>query len=144
MKYILCVICVSAVAILLVSVDAGKEEENMLKQVAEGCINETGATDADVTAMANKELPSTPTAKCFTFCVLKLFNCLTETGDFQQEEFMDLMRMGTDNNTVLTMCDEVSKKCVGTKSPDNDNCETAGLLVKCLDDGAKEAGYEKL
>ncbi|XP_037041400.1 general odorant-binding protein 69a-like [Bradysia coprophila] len=143
MKYILCVICVSAVAILLVSVNAGEEEENMLRQVAGGCINETGASDEDVARMANKKLPATPEGKCFTFCVLHLFNCLTEDGNFQQEDFMNLMRMGIDNDTVLAACDEVSKKCVGTKSSDDNNCETAALLVKCLDDGAKEAGYEK-
>lgn len=116
----------------------------MLRQVAEGCINETGATEEDVVAMANKQLPTTDTGKCLSFCVMHLFNCvsfrqdwdgrqnfietfpnrplnskLTDEGDFNQEDFMGLMRMGTDNETVLAMTDEVSKKCVGTKSADN-------------------------
>lgn len=57
---------------------AGKEEEDMLRQVAGGCINETEATDDDVSAMANKQLPSTRTGKCFNFCVLHLFNCVSK------------------------------------------------------------------
>lgn len=50
----------------------------MLKQVAGGCINETGATDEDVAAMANKQLPTTHTGKCFNFCVMHLFNCVSK------------------------------------------------------------------
>lgn len=33
---------------------------------------------------------------------------------------MEVMKMAVDNDTVLAMCDEVSKKCVGTKDPNND------------------------
>lgn len=54
--------------------------------------------------------------------VLNIFLTLkmTEDGDFQQVEFMDLMKMAEDNETVLAMCDEVSKKCANTKDPNND------------------------
>lgn len=33
---------------------------------------------------------------------------------------MDLMKMAVENETVLAVCDEVSKKCADTKDPNGD------------------------
>lgn len=51
-----------------------------------------------------------------TFLTLKM----TENGVFLQPEFMDLMKIAISNETVLAMCEEVSKKCEKTKDPNND------------------------
>lgn len=115
--------------------------------MAADCIEKTGATEDDVNGMCEKKTPSTKTGKCLAFCMMNQFNCVSinriywkdnssidnvsygnliffpkinDKGEFQQEEFMDLMKMAVENETMLAMCDEVSKKCVDTKDPNND------------------------
>lgn len=43
---------------------------------------------------------------------------INEKGEFQPEEFMDLMKMASDNETMIAMCDEVSQKCANVKDDD--------------------------
>lgn len=96
MKYILCVVCVSAVAILLATVNvggtqcywfallnfhlyckAGEDENEMLKGMAADCIEKTGATDDDLNEMVAKKPPTTKSGKCLAFCMMNQFNCVS-------------------------------------------------------------------
>lgn len=102
MRYILCVVSISALALLLATVTVSwidflfyeirsqnvnftfsneaddEDAKNMLKQMAADCIEKTNATDDDVNAMCNKEQPTTRTGKCLAFCMMNQFNCVSK------------------------------------------------------------------
>lgn len=104
MRFILCAVSISAVAILLATVNvsagililsptfvsiffyfnckAGEDTNNMLRQMAEDCIEKTGATVEDVDEMVNKSLPTTKTGKCLSFCMMNQFNCVSKGNLF--------------------------------------------------------------
>lgn len=46
--------------------------------MAEACMEKTGATEEDLTNMIEKNLPTTKTAKCLSFCMMNQFNCVSE------------------------------------------------------------------
>lgn len=106
------------------------EERNKMElSLANECKTKEGATDADVTEMLARNLPTTPAAKCMQACVVETIGIM-KNGKASVEGTVELAKMAFDGDEkTMKLMREIAEECVNI--PDAERCEYAVKMMEC-------------
>ncbi|KAF5308865.1 hypothetical protein FQR65_LT00565 [Abscondita terminalis] len=112
--------------------DAVQTVREMMIAAGLECIDEVGATEADVLPLIRFTIPETEKGKCFIACMQKKFEIMHKDGKIDKAALFKMMdelkRLDYETYKVMK---PVVDKCLATVKNVNDECETATNLLKC-------------
>nr|AWC08459.1 odorant-binding protein 48 [Bradysia odoriphaga] len=141
MQQFLCLTIVLLFAVVSnVQSDMSEEMEKLVADI-NICKNETGATDADIEELHNRNIPTTKVGKCFNKCIFNRIEILKDSK-FSPEGLIKIMEMdksnlrAKDGKTLLESMKDIIGEC--DKVTDTDECELTAKLRTCLNVAAKK------
>nr|UYB94406.1 odorant-binding protein 4 [Lytta caraganae] len=115
-----------------------------MQQIAEECVDETGATEDDLAELIAKKIPpSTHEAKCMIFCLNKKLKIQTESGEV--DKVAALLALDDLKAADLELFKKILKifiDCESEVKMDPDPCESATNMAICFKREANAAGLE--
>ncbi|XP_046431768.1 general odorant-binding protein 19d-like [Neodiprion virginianus] len=120
LTFVFGVVCFSAVF-------AGNPElEEHFKETLKKCAEDSGIDLADLESVKNGEAAADEKMNCFGACILKGVNVLDEEGTVHKEVAIDMIPEDAPRDEAIKLIET----CAEHKG--KDDCDTAGLIFKCL------------
>lgn len=106
-----------------------EERKAMEKKILEECKTKEGATDADVSSIMAREMPTTQTAKCLNACMVETVG-LVKDGKPSPEGAVELAKMAYDGDErAMSFAKDIGTDCAHIE--DGDRCELAFKMMQC-------------
>nr|AWC08441.1 odorant-binding protein 30 [Bradysia odoriphaga] len=146
MKFIFCVISLTAI-VCLNFVQADYEQELFDNLRDDECFNKTQictdkikhvgikVTEADRRGLCDANPLTTTGTKCLMDCQMEDMNWTNDKG-FQKDKYLEFIKktsLGQDKEYVQA-AEKVAELCKKKKASFTDSCETAYIVLKCLQD----------
>lgn len=119
--------------------DLASASSALIKTASQSCKRAENASDKDVDDLSNGIAPETPEGKCLAACMGKKYNIIKD-NKLSKDGLMGALAMMTSDKEKKEKVGEVADKCLETA--DEDRCESAYKIWKCIEDGAKARDFE--
>nr|ALS03862.1 odorant-binding protein 14 [Ectropis obliqua] len=110
------------------------------------CMKDHHITEADITDLRAKKVPSGPEAPCFLACVMKDIGVMDGNGLIQKETALELAKKVFEDAEELKMIEDYLHSCahVNTEpvSDGDKGCDRAIIAMKCMIENASQFGFE--
>lgn len=114
------------------------ERKAMEKKILEECKAKEGATDADVTSLMAREMPTTQTAKCLNACMVETVG-LVKDGKPSPEGAVELAKMAYNGDErAMSFAKDIGTDCAHVQ--DGDRCELAFKMMQCGQEAMTKRG----
>nr|AKN10577.1 general odorant binding protein 19d [Zeugodacus tau] len=141
MKYF--VVCLAICSLVIAHTEA-QELLEKVKQIAEECKGQVGASDDDVTRMLKYEPATNDKAKCLQACIMKQFGILDDNNKLVEAGAMAYIKsLAAGDAELEKLSTEVYNECKNTPASSNE-CEYAEAVRVCTIENSKSKGIKLL